>query len=1258
MGFTGTTRFELVRKLGEGGMGVVYEAFDHERSMSVALKTLRNLDATSLYRFKREFRALLDVSHPNIVGLYELVYHGDDWFFTMELLEGGDFIRYVRPGDDGGARLPTATLSPTSQETQETREIQVVDTPPTGNDVTDPMPSAAPYSTHVDDHRLRRGLVQLAQALDAIHRAGMVHRDLKPSNVRVTPAGRIVLMDFGIVAEASAPVDDSDEPRAIGTPSFMAPEQAAGAPATAAADWYALGVMLYIALTGRLPFSGPRDAVLVAKQSQDPVSPDQIAEDVPHDLARLCIDLLQRDPSARPPGEEVLLRLGADAGAAPETTTMGGSAFVGRGRELSDLRRAYDEAREGTAVACLVIGASGMGKSTLVRRFAHELGGATRVRDTPVVVRGRCHERESLPYKAFDSIVDHLTHFLVGLSPERAAELLPEDVDLLTRLFPVLRRVPGVQTARPLGGFDRQELRRRAFAVLRELLTRIAAWRPLVVGIDDLQWADEDSIDLLEALLAPPSPPPLLLIAAIRAENVDSSAPAIQRALRAVEVAGNAHRLELGSLTSEEQDQLVGRLMGTGASAFDPSLWRQSAGSPFFLGELVRYARERGTLGSEDAPALDQVLRERIARLPDAARNLLQAVAVSGEPTPLGTLAEAVDLDAAARERALAVLRVGHLVRVARHGQDPAVAPYHDRIRETLVDNLDAEHLRDLHYRLALALERAGGSIDALARHWLGTGDREQATSYLVSAAEAAQSVLAFGRAAELYRAAIDLGGHDDDQGRTLREGMADALTLAGHYYEAAVAYREAASGADEDAVLELTRKSADNFLRSGHVALGLEALGAIMGRLGITYARTHRRALMSLGWQRVRSFFRGLRYKPRAEAEIAARDLGRLDTLYAASTALGMIDHIRGADLQTRHLLQALRFGEEHRVIRALSIEAVFRAAAGGRGLRSAEILGREVELRARRIGDPCLVAVALIAVAASAFLGARPRAAVEAFTEVDELLTTQCVGADWERITARFMMCLAQIQLGELAAVARAGARLTAEANSRNDAYERNLFATQPTTWRHLLADRPDDALAALEGALEGWPNHTFYMAHYFVVAARSIVHLYQGDPARAGEVLDQIWPKMRTSQLHRFRWLMVEYLHYRSLAAWGTGDRGPVHKMIRHCESFGRVAGIGMARGHRGFLALHDGDESRGLELLLEAQRMMEEAGFRAIARGFRYRIATLTAGAEGERIRQECLDGFAAEGAAVPERMVDLFAPPLPKRLRLALPQAPV
>src|ERR1700723_2219562 len=94
-GFAGNARYEIVRRLGSGASGIVYEARDRERDVSVALKTLTKLDASALYRFKREFRALADVVHKNLVRLHELVSDADDWFFTMELVDGVEFLEHV-----------------------------------------------------------------------------------------------------------------------------------------------------------------------------------------------------------------------------------------------------------------------------------------------------------------------------------------------------------------------------------------------------------------------------------------------------------------------------------------------------------------------------------------------------------------------------------------------------------------------------------------------------------------------------------------------------------------------------------------------------------------------------------------------------------------------------------------------------------------------------------------------------------------------------------------------------------------------------------------------------------------------------------------------------------------------------------------------------------------------------------------------------------------------------------------------------------
>ncbi len=230
MDFRGTARFRVERQIGSGGMGVVYEATDTERDGArVALKTLRNLDAASLLRFKAEFRALADIHHENLVRFGELLAHDSHWFFTMELLRGVDFLSYVRPG------IASESIGEGS-----TQGLLAAETLPAASSA---RGSAAPATRpgKLDEARLRDALAQLARGLVALHRAGKVHRDVKPTNVIVEHSAdeaRVVLVDFGLVTE----VDAGAEAGIAGTVAYMAPEQAMGgaasklAPSNAAAD--------------------------------------------------------------------------------------------------------------------------------------------------------------------------------------------------------------------------------------------------------------------------------------------------------------------------------------------------------------------------------------------------------------------------------------------------------------------------------------------------------------------------------------------------------------------------------------------------------------------------------------------------------------------------------------------------------------------------------------------------------------------------------------------------------------------------------------------------------------------------------------------------------------------------------------------------------------------------------------------------------------------------------------------------------------
>src|SRR5215471_14094468 len=173
-------------------MGVVYEALDRERNVQVALKTLTTIEPDAILRFKQEFRALADLSHPNLVSLGELHEEQGSWFFTMELVRGVDFLTWVRGGFQGAYDATAKLASP---------------------------------KRRYDETRLRAALAQLASGLATLHAANKVHRDVKPSNVLVTGEGRVVILDFGLVSE----VDAAAESLVAGTLAFMAPEQASPA---------------------------------------------------------------------------------------------------------------------------------------------------------------------------------------------------------------------------------------------------------------------------------------------------------------------------------------------------------------------------------------------------------------------------------------------------------------------------------------------------------------------------------------------------------------------------------------------------------------------------------------------------------------------------------------------------------------------------------------------------------------------------------------------------------------------------------------------------------------------------------------------------------------------------------------------------------------------------------------------------------------------------------------------------------------------
>ncbi|MET0793440.1 MAG: protein kinase, partial [Polyangiaceae bacterium] len=1016
--FGGTERFVLEGRLGEGGMGVVYRALDRESTLPVALKTMTHVEPSALLRFKNEFRSLSDISHPNVVQLYEMVSQGEHWFFTMELLEGVDFLRWVHHGELLAVDLAV-------QRTSSQRRASTMNSAPTIEAVLLQEASAAGVlnaasTTRLCDvERLRPALRQLAQGVLAIHAAGKLHRDIKPSNVMVTPEGRVVLLDFGVVGDLASVRDGSRlEDQILGTPAYMAPEQARGVPAGMPADWYAVGVMIYESLTDHLPFNGNPQDILFSKQRTNASRPSEFVDGVPEDLDTLCMELLHPDPRQRPRGEDVLRRLthAEERGRPSVSSALSTGAlrpFVGRKPQMAVLEEAFESSARGQAVVVLMAGRSGMGKTVLSQRFLSRLS----KQRGALVLSGRCFEREALPFKGMDSVVDELSRYLTAQAPREIAEALPPGLHYLTRVFPVLRAVPCFSSlpAPEHEVIEPIELRKRAFAALKELLGALAALRPLVVHIDDVQWSDIDSLVLLEGLLQPPNAPPILLLCGFR-EEVRLSSPVLHELSSMLGRLGSrvaVRELSVEQLSADEAIELAQLSLGGGQgqpSELARAIALESQGVPIFVSELAQWQVERAARSDgerEPDPrgvSLEQVIRNRVAELPSEASTLLEVLAVANGPVPYGLAERAGGIE---RNEALrARLRAARLVRTFRADGQEFVEAYHARVRDSVIATLPAERRRAWHGALALALEASGvADPEALVEHYLGAGDSEHARVHVLTAALAAERGLAFLRAARLYRMAIEIGA--ERPRHELLTLVGDALVNAGHSSDAAEAYQEAGAVAPGEQAIELRRRAAEHYLKSGRDRDGLAVLRTVLHSVGLNYPRSPSAALTSLVYHRARLRWRGLSFKSTAAEECDPRALTRVDVAFSATAGLVMVDVLRGADFGAQQLQLALDAGEPIRICRALAFEAGNAAAVGAGSRDRIERLVRTAEGLSLRSQDPHGTALAKIAGGLVRVFSGEWRAAQRMLDDAEVILRERCRAVTWELTNTQAWSC-----------------------------------------------------------------------------------------------------------------------------------------------------------------------------------------------------------------------------------------------------------
>jgi serine/threonine protein kinase len=735
-------RYVLYERLGSGGMGTVYRAYDRLHSREVALKRIvedasaAHLgDSTDGKEFRaslaREFKLASTLRHPNIVQMLDYGFdESHEPYFTMELLQS-----------------PRTLLEACADRSLE--------------------------------YRLDL-FVQMLQALAYVHRRGIIHHDLKPANVVVTT--EVKLLDFGLAKlHERNPVDE--DYLTAGTLAYMAPEILAGARGDVTSDLYAAGMMAYEVFAGGHPYTLNHAPTLIQEIMN--VVPDINAIDVPVDLAFVIWRMLAKDPNDRYQSAIDVIRAINRAGirnypvesSATRESFLQASRLVSREAEMAYLSYALDDVDKPHGRLILMGGESGVGKS----RLLDELRTLAMVRGT-IVMRGQASEIANRPYDLWQPVLRWLC--LV------AQELNHDELALMLRLLPDLDRL----LDQDLSAVTPSELSPEAYSqAVAQFIARIAAasGTPLLILLDDLQWAGSESLRLLVQLQPLLAPLPLLIVGTYR----DNEAEGLQAVLDQAEV------IKLRRLDARGIEALGEAMLGDAGRRPQvvDLLRRESEGNIFFIIEVVRVlaaeVEELDRIGLSTLPpsvfagSVRQVMQRRLRQISDLDRAVLQLAAVMGRFINLEVLGIAAAFD---REAWLTACANAAILEV----DEGRWRFTHDKLREALLDSLTRDQRQARHAQVAQALESQFEThpdyARALAHHWGLAGDHTRELRYSLVTAHQMLREGAYDEATQTLRRCLELLPQlhftREEAAATeaeIRQLMGEVLLACGHYQQA-----------------------------------------------------------------------------------------------------------------------------------------------------------------------------------------------------------------------------------------------------------------------------------------------------------------------------------------------------------------------------------------------------------------------------------------------------------------------------------------
>jgi tetratricopeptide (TPR) repeat protein/tRNA A-37 threonylcarbamoyl transferase component Bud32 len=736
-------RYALLKKLGEGGKGVVFKARDTVLNRVVAVKVLKSaVTSEEAYsRFMTEARAVAKLNHPNIVTIHDIGKEDGKQFFVLEFVDGESLRDLMQTYPEGKC------------------DVQTV---------------------------LRIGM-DVCSALQYAHSEKVLHRDIKPENVMVTRDGTAKLMDFGLAKIIGQP-QVTQEGVIIGTVAYVAPEAALGKGVDARSDLYSLGAVLYEALSGKPPFQGDDPIKVIFGHIHDhPVSLAKQNPKAPQALADCIMKLLEKEPEKRYQSAEDLLKtLEISEEFLRETLVPAHKPslvvpcarpvaareiqLIDRAEEMNLLREAVDRAVRGEGGLVFLYGEAGIGKT----RLARELRAYARLRGVQVLY-GRCPALFRMdgvpPYTIWSEVIKD---YLENSSPEQLYRVVgfypAEIVKLVPELGQRLRTIPQSFQISP------EHEQNRFFEAVSQLVINISRETPLLVVLDDLQWTDSSSLLLLHYLARGVQKTSLLLLGAYRSTDIDAKHP-MSPVLTELNRERLPQSIQLKRMSLNDVSEMIKNILEQDdvPADFCKLVYEKTKGNPFFAEEVVKSLKEEEVIrreenkwafkdvsGIEFPETVKNVVKARFGRLDDERKNVLTLASFIGNDFTLEAMCAVTGIEESKLLELMdEMFRIGLIKERVIRGE--VVCSFADMlVRDVVYEEVSPLKRRKLHGVVGCALEKVyAKKIDEhfgeLASHFLEGGDKGKALDYFLKAGERAAEVYANNEAAFYFQSALRL---------------------------------------------------------------------------------------------------------------------------------------------------------------------------------------------------------------------------------------------------------------------------------------------------------------------------------------------------------------------------------------------------------------------------------------------------------------------------------------------------------------------